>query len=81
MEKVVLKELVSAGAVISVTARGVPGGYVLVVNTEAGERLLSLQRGQTRVFSKLETVASFLHDIGLTRFSVDTGSWAPLGLV
>lgn len=81
MEKAVLRELVSAGAVLSVTARGVPGGYVLCINTEAGERLLSLQRGRARVFSKLETVASFLHDLGLKRFSVDTESWAPVGLV
>jgi hypothetical protein len=81
MEKAVLRELVGAGAVLSATARGVPGGYVLLVNTEVGERLLTRQRGQARVFSRLETVASFLRDIGLNRFAVDTEAWAPDGLV
>ena len=81
MEKRVLQELVSAGAVVSLSARGVPGGYVLVVNSEGGERLLSLQRRTTRVFTKLDTVASFLRDIGVTRFGVDTESWAPSGLL
>ena len=81
MEKRVLQELVSAGAVVSFSARGVPGGYVLVVNSEGGERLLSLQRRKTRVFTKLDAVASFLRHIGVTRFDVETEGWSPLGLV
>lgn len=81
MEKSLLEELVSAGAVSGVAARGVPGGFVLVAHTEGGERLLQTQRGQTRVFSKLDTVALFLRALGLTRFTVDLAGWARTGLV
>lgn len=80
MEKALLRELVSAGAIQSATAKGVPGGYVLLVRTETGERLVSLQRGQHRVFSSLDTVAAFLRDVGLQRFAVDTDAWASDGL-
>lgn len=81
IEKSILRELVQAGAVLSLTARGVPGGYVLVVRTEGGDRLVGLQRGSVRVFSSLETVASFLRDVGAYRFGVDSETWSRVGLV
>ncbi len=81
MEKSLFEELVSVGAVSGVSAKGVPGGFVLIAQTEGGERLLQTQRGQTRVFSKLDTVAQFLGGLGLTRFNVDLAGWARAGLV
>ena len=74
-------ELAAAGALASVSARGIPGGYVLVVRTEAGERLLETQRGQTRIFTKLDTVAVFVRSAGLHRFDVDLSDWSQTGLL
>ncbi len=81
MEKHILQALVAAGAVRLVQVRGVPGGFVLVVSTEMGEELLTTQRGETRVFSKLDTAAFFLRDVGLTRFTVETAGWDKDGLI
>lgn len=80
MEKVLLQELAAAGAVLSLTAQGIPGGYVLVAQTEGGERLLQTQRGQPRIFSSLDTVAVFSRNIGITRIVVDMNGWDKSGL-
>lgn len=82
MEEAILRELIHAGAVHAASARGVPGGFVLVVSLAEGEeRVLQLQRGKIRIFSRLDTVASRLRDMGLTRFSVETDVWSPAGLL
>ena len=81
MEKGLLQELAAAGAVLNLTARGIPGGYVLIAQTEGGERLIETQRGQTRVFSRLDTVAAFVRSVGLNRLSVEIGGWDKSGLL
>lgn len=81
MEKHIFEELVAAGAVATVSARGVPGGFVLIAQLEGGERMLKTQRGKTRVFAKLDAVAVFLRDLGMTRFNVDVACWARTGLI
>lgn len=81
MEKSLFEELASAGAVSGVSAQGIPGGFVLVAHTPGGDRLLRTQRGQTRVFSSLDTVALFVRGLGLNRFTVDLAGWDRSGLV
>lgn len=76
MEKFLLEELMSVGAVSTVSVKSVAGGFVLIAQTEGGERLLETQRGRTRVFSKLDTAAHFLSELGLTHFIVDLGNCA-----
>jgi hypothetical protein len=81
MEKPTLRELISAGAVQSVTAQGVPDGYLLVVATEAGPRVVVAQRGHSRVFKRLDAVAAFVKDVGLGHFYVDLSTRAQHRLV
>ena len=81
MQKRLLEELVAAGAVRSLTARGVPGGFVLVVRTEGGERVLAAQRGPSRVFRRLDAVARFLRKLGLYSFAVEVSKWDAAGLL
>lgn len=75
MNKSLLKEFVSVGAVKGVTLLGVEGGFVLIATTEIGPKTLSAQRGHSRVFKQLNSAAEFLKNIGLAKFSVDIGTW------
>lgn len=81
METLVFRQLIEAGAIRSVSAKGVPGGFVLVAYTDTGEYILSAQRGHSRVFKHLDAVASYLRELGLNRFSVDHGNWTPTSLI
>lgn len=81
MEKLVFQQLIEVGAIRSVSAQGVPGGFVLVAYTDAGEHILSAQRGHSRVFKHLDTVASYLRGVGLSRFNVEHSNWAPATLL
>ena len=80
MQKQLLKELVAAGAVRTLDAEGVPGGYVLLALTEAGARTLETQRGQVRIFKSLDAVAALARDVGAKRFQVNVSGWAESGL-
>jgi hypothetical protein len=80
MQKLLLKELVAAGAVRALDAEGVPGGYVLVAHTEAGARALETQRGKVRIFKSLDAVAALVLDVGARDFRVLVASWSPMGL-
>lgn len=81
METPIFRELLAAGAVRGVVAKGVPGGYILSVQIEGGERILTTQRGQSRVFKKLDAIASYSRELGLSQFTVDLQQWAKLGLL
>ncbi len=81
MDKPLLKELVAAGAVRSVTLYGVPGGFVVSISTEGGSRSLCAQRGHPRVFKQLNSAAEFLLGIGVSRFAVEAEGWSARSLV
>ena len=81
MEKNIFRELIRAGAVHSIAVRGLPGGYALFVLTEAGESHLTAQRGGVRVFSRLDTIAGFLREMGVSRFTVDGENWSSSSLL
>ena len=63
-----LKELVKAGADLHLNAMPVTGGFSLTIKTKAGTRMLSAQRGNLRVFKKLDAIVSVLEQVGLTSF-------------
>ncbi|HVT54936.1 MAG TPA: hypothetical protein VHD34_02645 [Xanthobacteraceae bacterium] len=68
-----LRELAEAQSLSGVVALGQRGGYALTVRygmTET-QRLLATARGETRVFSNLNTLADFLRKLGITRFEID----------
>lgn len=72
IEHGVLAELVEAGVVRGARVVGQPGGWSLRVKYGAAERILSAQRSrQARIFRRMETLVSYLKDLGIERFDVD----------
>lgn len=67
-----LTELVEGGAVQGTQVVGQPGGWSLRVRHGAVEHTLATQRsGQARVFRRLETLISYLKELGIQHFDVD----------
>lgn len=72
-----LARLVEAGAVRAAHVIGQEGGWGLIVNYGTLERPLAAQRsGKVRLFRKLETVTTYLQEIGIHRFDVDASRYA-----
>lgn len=75
-----LAELVEAGALCGAHVVGQPGGWSLRVKYGAAERSLAAQRSrQVRVFRRMETLVSYLKDIGIERFDVDAANYEAEG--
>jgi hypothetical protein len=67
-----LKTLVDAGAVSYVSARGVPGGFVLTVRVGLKEKSIrAVKQKNVRIFSTLPGVANYLAAAGIRRFDID----------
>ena len=66
-----LAKLVEAGAVRAAHVTGRAGGWGVVVKHGRIERPLAAQRGEARLFAKLDTVVAYLKGIGIARFDVD----------
>lgn len=75
-----LAELVEAGALRGAHVVGQPGGWSLRVEYGATERSLAAQRSrQVRVFRRMETLVSYLKDVGIERFDVDAADYEAEG--
>ncbi|HDR8948428.1 TPA: hypothetical protein QDA71_005494 [Burkholderia vietnamiensis] len=72
-----LSQLVEAGAVRAAHVVGHGNGWTLAAKYGLTERFLSAKRGDVRVFRKLETLVSFLRDMGISRFDVDAAGFDP----
>ena len=72
-----LRHLAGAGAIAHVTAKGIPGGFVLTVQIGLEETLLQAQRGGARRFRRLDALASYVRELGLGKFEVDLAAWHP----
>jgi len=70
------RTLLAAGGVKKVTAVGVPGGYRLAIMPKEGETGLLLSRRQERRFARLDTLAAFLREEGVTRWGVEADQFA-----
>jgi hypothetical protein len=66
-----LVKLVDAGAVRAAHVVGRAGGWGVTVACGKTARSLAVQRGRERLFSKLDTVVTYLKRIGVDRFDVD----------
>lgn len=76
-----LRTLIDAGAVRGVTVLGQPGGYIILIKVDAGERLLSQPRtNAARDFRTLQSASTYLWDVGIARFSVDATNYSPESL-
>ena len=73
-----LARLVEAQAVRGARVIGQPGGWGVVVKHGRTERPLAATRSrEVRVFKKLETLVSYLKEIGISRFDVDAVNFDP----
>lgn len=67
-----LKVLADAGAITYVSARGVPGGFVLVVKIGQSERMVRAQnRTNARVFATMDGIVSYCSAARIRRIEVD----------
>ncbi len=73
-----LSRLAEAGAVRSAHIVGQKGGWGVLVKYGMTERALAAQRSrQVRIFSKFETLVSYLKGVGIARFEVDAADYDP----
>ena len=73
-----LSHLAEAGALRGARVVGQSGGWALMVRYGAGERALAAQRSRkARVFKRMETLVSYLRDVGISNFNVDSASYSP----
>jgi hypothetical protein len=71
-----LRELAEAKSLSGAVAVGERGGFSVRVQYGMSDtqRLLATARGDTRMFSSLNTLARFLRKLGITRFEVDVSN-------
>ena len=73
-----LSKLVDAGAVRCAHIIGQGGGWAVLVKYGMKEHPLVAQRsGDVRLFSKFETLVTYLRGIGIARFEVDAANYDP----
>ena len=71
-----LRHLVATGLAGQLVARGVPGGFLLVMKNPGGEEfVLAAQRGSNRVFKRLDTLAGFLNELGARCALLELAGW------
>lgn len=76
-----LSRLVEAGAVHGAHVVGQKGGWGVLIRYGAHERTLVAQRSRRiRLFKRLETVVTYLKEVGLARFEVDAEDFDPADL-
>lgn len=76
ISELTLRELAQANSLSGAIAVGQHGGFSIAVRYGMAEtqRLLATARGETRMFSNLNTLANFLRKLGITHFEVDTNN-------
>src|SRR5690349_14589699 len=73
-----LSRLVEAGAVEAAHVVGKTGGWSVVIRYGKTERPLAAQRSrQVRVFKRMESLVSYLRDVGISQFDVDAADYVP----
>jgi hypothetical protein len=72
-----LRLLASAGAVRELRLVGQGGGFILMVATRDDEGPLTTALGDERVFSKIDTVARLVHELGIGCMTLDLAKWQP----
>lgn len=70
-----LKFLVQAGKAGELVAIGTADGFRLAMREPDQVVLLQTQRGEIRVFSRLDSVAKFVSELGVHQLVVDLSGW------
>ena len=72
-----LSRLAEAGAIDKTLVVGQLGGWSIVVRYGKSEHSLAAQRSrQVRLFKRMETLVSYLKDVGISQFDVDATDYA-----
>ena len=72
-----LAQLAGAGAIDKTLVVGQTGGWSIVVRYGKSEHPLAAQRSrQIRLFKKMETLVSYLRDVGISQFDVGARDYA-----
>jgi hypothetical protein len=73
-----LSRLVEAGAVDAAHVVGKTGGWSVVIRYGKSEHALAAQRSrQVRLFKRMDTLVSYLKEVGISQFDVDAAEYAP----
>lgn len=73
-----LSRLAENGRINATHIVGQPGGWAIQVDINDQEHVLTAQRsGNVRLFKKFETLVSYLHELGIEHFEVDSSTWDP----
>ena len=71
-----LRQLAATARVGELIARGVAGGFILVMRDGGLEQTLAAQKGGARIFKRLETLATYLTQLGIYRVTVELEHWS-----
>jgi hypothetical protein len=66
-----LQALADASAIKTVVVCGIDGGFTIAING----KIIEKQRGNARMFRKLQAAAIYLKNNGVNMFTVDVSSW------
>ena len=70
-----LRRLVDAGATLGAEVVGAAGGWGVVIKYARARQTLAVTRGKPRTFRQFETLASYLKDLGITEYRVNTAEF------
>ena len=70
------RELAEAGSISSAMIVGQPGGWGVRLRVGQSEGALAGKDGRPRLFSKIDTAAATMRDLGLTQLIIDLAGYA-----
>ena len=77
MDHGTLRRLVNAGANVGAKVVGAAGGWGVVINYGRASQTLAATRGKPRTFRQFETLASYLKELGITEYHVNSAAFEP----
>jgi len=72
-----LRRLVDAGAHVGAEVVGGAGGWGVVISYGRASQTLAATRGAPRTWRQFETLASYLKELGIVEYRVNTAKFAP----
>ncbi|WP_449430669.1 hypothetical protein [Pseudomonas putida] len=73
-----LSRMAQSGQINATHIVGQPGGWAVQVDINQQEHVLTAQRsGNIRLFKKFETLVTYLLDLGIDHFEVDSSTYDP----
>lgn len=70
-----LRELAQSGLISATSAVGQKGGFSVAIRCGERWRTLGSTRGGIRIFPNLNSLATYLRGLGISRFDVDTAQY------